>query len=160
MLTQRLRDLAQAGVIDRRILPPPNSARVYELTARGRQLEPVLLALGRWGSVTPPPSPDAELGVDALVLALRTLFDPKAAAGLDATVELRLDDQPFRARVTEGALDVTRGTSERPDAVITADPPSLAAVLWHGARARALEISGDRRTGERFLKLFPLPTDD
>ena len=157
VLTQRLRELAQAGVIERRTLPPPNSARVYELTSRGRQLEPALIALGRWGSVAPPPSPDAELGVDALVLALRTLFDPQAAAGVDVTVELLLDDQPFRARVAGGELDVRRGSAEGPDAVITAGPQTLAAVLWHGARAGALQVSGDRRTGERFLELFPLP---
>ena len=107
-----------------------------------------------------PPAPDAGLGVDALVLALRTLFDAHAAAGLDATVDLRLDDQPFHARVAGGELDVERGGPDQPDAVITADPQSLAAVLWHGADAGALEVSGDRPAGERFLKLFPLPADD
>src|SRR5512132_494521 len=51
VLAQRLRELEEAGVVRRTTLPPPNAARVYELTARGRELEPVLLALGRWGSV-------------------------------------------------------------------------------------------------------------
>ncbi|MBA3408074.1 MAG: helix-turn-helix transcriptional regulator [Solirubrobacterales bacterium] len=159
VLTQRLRELAQAGVLTRVTLPPPNSARVYELTASGRRLEPVLLALGRWGSVAPPPSADAELGVDALVLALPTLFDARAAGALNTTVELRLNEQPFRASVADGHLDVERGSAERPDAVITADPASLAAVLWHGGRAGALQVAGNRRSVARFLRLFPLPTE-
>ena len=141
------------------MLPPPNSARVYELTASCRELSPWPLALGRWGSVTPPPSPDAELGVDAgsRSRSAGTLFDPHAAARLDVTVELRLDDQPFRARVAGGELDVRRGSAERPDAVITADPPSLAAVLWHGpapARSRSPETAGPASGS---CKLFPLP---
>src|SRR3954452_5144800 len=50
VLAQRLRDLEAAGVVARRTLPPPAASRVYELTDRGRELEPVLRALGRWGS--------------------------------------------------------------------------------------------------------------
>ena len=37
-------------------LPPPAGSRIYELTERGRALEPVVLALGRWGSVAPVPA--------------------------------------------------------------------------------------------------------
>ncbi len=118
-----------------------------------------MLALGRWGSVAPSPSADAELVVDALVLALPTLFETRAAGALNTTVELRLNEQPFRASVADGHLDVERGSAERPDAVITADPASLAAVLWHGGRAGALQVAGDRRSVARFLRLFPLPTE-
>src|SRR5436305_6859781 len=49
MLTDRLRELEAHGVVHRRILPPPAASSVYELTARGRKLEPVLDALGVWG---------------------------------------------------------------------------------------------------------------
>src|SRR5437763_16199667 len=47
MLAARLRELEQAGVVRRGELPPPAASRVYELTERGRGLEPVILALGR-----------------------------------------------------------------------------------------------------------------
>ena len=50
VLAQRLRDLESAGVVRRDTLGPPASVAVYELTERGRELRPVLLALGRWGS--------------------------------------------------------------------------------------------------------------
>src|SRR4051794_28425059 len=76
VLAQRLRELEDAEVVTRRTLDPPAGSRVYELTPRGRELEPVVLALGRWGSAAPFPAHDAGIGVDAFVLALKTLFEP------------------------------------------------------------------------------------
>jgi DNA-binding HxlR family transcriptional regulator len=163
VLSQRLRDLEQAGIVQRRTLPPPAGSRVYELTEWGRELEPVLLALGRWGSRAPFPPGDEPLGVDAFILALETVFDPSAAEGLTATYELRLGEQSFTARVGEGRLEVARATPERPDAVISADPAALTAVLWHGRglaeaqRAGEITIAPNRFAAGRFLKLFPAP---
>src|SRR6201993_4693852 len=53
VLSQRLRDLEDAGVVRRQLLAPPAGVPVYELTDRGRDLEPALLELGRWGSQQP-----------------------------------------------------------------------------------------------------------
>ena len=55
VLAQRLRDLEQSGIVRRGTLPPPAGSRIYELTERGRELEPVVIALGRFGSVAPFP---------------------------------------------------------------------------------------------------------
>jgi DNA-binding HxlR family transcriptional regulator len=159
VLAQRLRELEAADVVRRDTLPPPAASKIYELTARGRELEPVILALGRWGSVAPFPSAgDATLGPDALVLALKTLFDPAGARGLEATYELRLDEQPFTVRVAGGRLEAERGAPEDADATIRASPSALAQVLWHGATAGAeVSIAGRHRAAQRFLRLFPLP---
>jgi DNA-binding HxlR family transcriptional regulator len=160
MLAQRLRELEQAGVVQRAKLPPPAGARVYELTPWGRQLEPVVLALGRWGSQAPFPPESGELGVDAMVLALKTVFNPARAGRLcGETFELRLDDTPFALRVGETTLHASRGSATDPVAVITTEPGILQQVLWHDrpVRAGGLEIGGDRRAAERFLALFPIP---
>ena len=163
VLAERLRGLEGAGIVHRRTLPPPAASRVYELTDWGRELEPVVLAFGRWGSRAPFPSGDAPLGVDALVLALRTLFDPRAADGLRASYELRLGEQRFHARVAGGRLELTHASAEHPDVIIETDPATLAAVLWHdrrldaAARAGAIRIDGNRAVVERFLELFPPP---
>jgi DNA-binding HxlR family transcriptional regulator len=157
VLSQRLRELEAAGVVRRVTLAPPAASRIYELTDRGRELEPVVLELGRWGSRAPVPSPEAKLGPDSAVLALKTLFDPAAAGDLTGTFELRLDGQPFRARVGRGRFDVARGSADQPDAVIESDPNTLAAVLWQDARDE-LRIDGDRRAATRFLQLFRLPS--
>ena len=161
ILAQRLRELEQSGVVQRAKLPPPAGARVYELTDWGRQLEPVVLALGRWGSQAPFPPDAGDLGVDAMVLALKTVFDPDRAKGLrDQTFELRLGETPFAVGVDETSVQATRGPATDPVATITTDPGTLQQVLWRGrpVRAGGLEIDGDRRAGERFLTLFPAPS--
>lgn len=163
VLSQRLRELEAAGLLSRRMLAPPAASRVYELTDRGRALEPVLLALGEWGSAAPVPPGNPPLGVDSTIIALRTLFDARAAGDLAATYELRLGDQIFRARVADGELEVERGEAPEADATIVSDPWPLGGLLWQGyaledaERAGDVSVEGDRRAAARFLQLFPLP---
>jgi DNA-binding HxlR family transcriptional regulator len=163
VLAQRLRDLERVGVLRRRTLPPPAGSRVYELTEWGRELEPAVLALGRWGSSAPFPPGDAPLGVDSTMLALKAQFSPAAADGVDATYELRLGEHRFEMRVADGRLSIARGDAVRPDAVIETGTGTLREVLWRGRklaeaqRAGAIAIDGDRRAAARFLELFPLP---
>ena len=77
VLSERLRDLEQAGIVRRRKLPPPWGSQVYELTEWGTGLEPVVTHLGAWGARSPFPPTDKGLGTDSIVLALRSLFDPE-----------------------------------------------------------------------------------
>jgi DNA-binding HxlR family transcriptional regulator len=163
VLSQRLRDLEESGVVSRRRLAPPAGSRVYELTDRGRQLEPIVIELGRWGSNAPFPPGDAGIGVDSTVIALMSLFDPDAADGLDASYELRFGEQRFRARVADGRFEVARGGADDPDGTIDTDPGTLAALLWQGRRltealdSGAVRVEGNRAAVRRFLGLFPLP---
>ena len=166
VLAQRLRELEAAGVLRRRTLAPPAGSRVYELTTRGRALEPVLIELGRWGTFAPAPPGNPRLGVDSTMIALRTLFDAGVAGDLVAIYEVRLGDQVFRAEVEDGAFNLARGEAPDADATITSDPMTLAGVLWEGysladaERAGDLAVEGDRRAAALFRKLFPLPEPD
>jgi len=163
VLAQRLRELEEAGIVRRGKLPPPAASRIYELTERGRELEPVVVELGRFGSVAPFPPGEAEIGVDALAVALKSLFAPSATDGLPATYELRLGEDRFRAEIAGGRFDIARGTADAPDATIESDPGTLATVLWHGRRLRdaqragELTITGSEESARRFLAMFPLP---
>jgi len=163
VLSQRLRDLEEAGVVQRGTLPPPAASRIYELTEWGRGLEDVILALGNWGVRSPSLPREAGMSVDCHMLALRTLFDPEAADGLDASYQLRVDGQRFRARVCDGRFELSRGTLEDPDATITTDSDTLTALLWAGRkldearRAGDIEVAGDEKAVARFLLLFPHP---
>lgn len=49
LLSGRLKELEEAGLISREEAPPPIATTLYSLTANGRALEPVLEALGVWG---------------------------------------------------------------------------------------------------------------
>ena len=163
ILAQRLRELEELGIVRRGKLPPPAGSRIYELTERGQQLEPVVLELGRFGSVAPFPPGEAQFGVDALAIALKSLFAPSATDGLPATYELRLGEDRFKVQIVGGRLDIARGRAEAPDATIEADPGTLATVLWHGRkldearRSGDITLVGDRRAAARLLALFPLP---
>jgi DNA-binding HxlR family transcriptional regulator len=163
VLAQRLRELEQSGIVRRGKLPPPAGSRIYELTDRGMELEPVVLELGRFGSVAPFPPGEAEIGIDALAIALKSLFAPSATDGLPATYELRLGEDRFRAEVAGGRFDIARGTAQAPDATIESDPRTLATVLWHGRKLRDAEragevtITGSEEAAKRFLAMFPLP---
>jgi DNA-binding HxlR family transcriptional regulator len=157
VLSQRLRELEGAGVLRRGTLPPPSGARVYELTEWGQELEPLVLGLGRWGSRAPFPGGAAELGPDSFVIALKTLFDPAAAGGLDATFSLVLGAAHFRLTVRDGRLTATRGEAETADVTIEADPGALAAVLWHGAPVEGIAVEGDAALFRLFRALFPAP---
>jgi DNA-binding HxlR family transcriptional regulator len=166
VLTQRLRQLEQAGVLRRTALPPPVSGQAYTLTDRGRGLEPVLHALGRWGSQEGFERVTHDLSVDAFAVALSTVFEPANAHGLDTTLALVVDGDPLVVEVHDGTLEVRRGTAEQPDARIMGSVAALREVLWRGrpladAEAdRSVAVGGLRTVVQPFLKLFspPVPT--
>jgi DNA-binding HxlR family transcriptional regulator len=162
MLTHRLAELERAGVLRRRRLGPPASAQGYELTDRGLDLEPVLLALGRWGSRTPTAS-SAELSVDALALAMRTTFDPVRAGDLRVRCELRLDGDRLAAEVRDGTFTLVRGAAEAPEVVLETTAATARALIFGGSPLPAAEdaglvtVQGDREAADRLLALFPRP---
>lgn len=174
VLTQRLDELRTLGVIERRALEVPPNASVYALTPWGQQLEPVLVALARWGSRATP-VPRGELSVDALLLALRTTLDPARADGTALLVELRIAGSIYRAGIADGALAITRCTAanvdddphaERDDAAATIelDATTLRRIVFGdlglaaAREAGAVQITGDARAAARFLGSFRRPT--
>src|SRR5216683_7345222 len=50
ILSARLRELEDSGIVRRRILPRPATGVVYELTEYGQDLEDIVLRLGLWGA--------------------------------------------------------------------------------------------------------------
>jgi putative sterol carrier protein len=163
VLAQRLRELEQTGVVRKRRLPPPAASQVYELTEWGRELESVLVALGRWGARAPLDPECMGMSVDSHVVSLATLFDPERAGDFEARLELRMGEDTFRAVIAGGEIDAGHGEVPAPDAVLTLDPGTLLGLI-HGEisvadalASGALAIDGDRAKVERFVGLFPLP---
>lgn len=163
VLAQRLRELEAAGVLRRRKLGPPVSSQVYELTEWGSELEPVVVALGRWGSRSPLADDRLEMSVDAHAIALKADFDPNAAGDLNARYQLRLGGEPFRIDVADRRIEVARGEAPEPDAAIETEPATLAEVLWGGSsladalRSGAIKVKGSKTEAKRFFSLFPPP---
>lgn len=142
VITQRLSDLTEAGVVRRRRLPAPASVQVYELTERGCGLEPVLLHLGRWGSDLPYSSERRVLGHDSLVLSLKAAWDPRRGADLAGVYDLRIDREAFALTVEGGTLTAARGPAASPDAVLKTDAQTLTAIVTGRLSAQAALASG------------------
>jgi DNA-binding HxlR family transcriptional regulator len=163
VLSQRLGDLEDSGVVRRRQLPPPAASWVYELTDWGQELEPVLQGLGRWGARSPDLPRGSAISLATLITAMKTMFYPPAAQDLNATLALRLGQEDFGVRVENSRLSVTPGAPARPDAAIRGDVQTLGALIFGGqslaeAEARGtVVVGGDRPVAERFLRIFRLP---
>jgi DNA-binding HxlR family transcriptional regulator len=154
VLTQRLGELEAAGVVQRRSA----GGAPYELSDWGRELHPILLQLGRWGARAQH-RPVAELGVDALLLALESTFLPLNAAELRARYELRLGEERFTVDIANQSIAIQRGSPRKPDAIIETDPATLRALVF-GDRKLAgapVELRGDVRLARSFFRLFARP---
>ena len=157
VLTQRLAELEERGLARRRMLPPPASAQVYEATEWGLEAEPVIQALGRWAARSPMHDPTLPLSGVSILLSFRTMIDEKRARKLDARIGFVFGKDRYVARVRKGRIKVAQGAVEECDAIISAPPTALAAVVYGGAPIDLLGISGDRSVAEKFVTLFVLP---
>ncbi|NVB81762.1 MAG: helix-turn-helix transcriptional regulator [Kofleriaceae bacterium] len=161
VLSQRLDELLEAGVVSRRQLDPPARTWVYELTPWGRDLEPVLLALAQWGSRATP-VPRGDLSADALLLALRTTLD-RARATSPLTIDLWLDRDRYRVHIEHGEIDLARAPAPDADASIETDATTLRRIVFGDlavadARAKGtIKIDGNARAAARFLDSFRRP---
>lgn len=141
VLSQRLKDLDAAGVVQREVHGPPVSGTVYSLTDRGVALEPILIQLGRWGREQPLDA-TGPMSVDALLLAFRTTFDSNTAGDLEATVELCIDDNRVWARVSGGMLTMSRGSEPTAHAVVTGGVSAVRTLVYRGGTVRDAVATG------------------
>jgi DNA-binding HxlR family transcriptional regulator len=128
LITDRLHELEDRGVVHRRRLPPPAGAWVYELTEWGRALEPIVLALGGWGLSVPLPPAPRTLSATSALLFLRGVAhpDPKAPP---TTCRLDLDERVWTVEVAAGRVHVQPGEPARADVSVHTDPETLVALL-------------------------------
>jgi DNA-binding HxlR family transcriptional regulator len=163
VLSARLKELEEAGIVRRRVLPRPAGGVGYELTEYGRELEDVVLRLGLWGAKSMPEArPDEIVTADTLLLGLRSTFRSEAARKLRAGFELRLGEVVVHARVDDGALEVDEGPLSDPDLVLETDVALHPLLTGELSPAEAIEsgrvrITGKRELFERFVEVFHIP---
>jgi hypothetical protein len=114
---------------------------VYELTEWGRELEPIVLALGSWGVRVPLPPAPTTLSATSVLLFLRTSAhpDPKAPATI---YRLELDDRVWTLRTVAGQVHVEPGEPSRADVCLRTDPETLNALLGDPAALDAAVSDG------------------
>jgi DNA-binding HxlR family transcriptional regulator len=163
VLSARLKELEDAGIVRRTVLQRPASGIGYELTEYGRELEDIVLRLGLWGAKTMPEArPDDIVTLDTLLLALRCTFQPEAARDVRAGYELRLGEIVVHARVDHGDLDVGEGPLPDADLVLETDLSLHPLLTGELSPAKALEsgrvrITGSRKQFTRFVEIFQIP---
>ncbi|GIF65017.1 HxlR family transcriptional regulator [Asanoa ishikariensis] len=154
MLTDRLRELASRDVVRQRRLPPPTASVVYELAEVGRELEPIVLALGAWGLRFPMPAAPAQLSATSVLLFLRE----SRRAVAPGTYRFELDDRVWTIASRAGAVTVSPGEPMRAEASLRTDPATLNALLsGTSSLADALAtgeaiVSGDEASLRRLLE--------
>ena len=117
LLATRLRTLEQNGLVRRRRLPRPAASTVYELTDVGRELEPAMLDLMRWGSRwMTRPEPDTVVRASWFALALKSLLPPASVGDAKGDIELVTEDEVIHLHVADGAIEVASEPVEAPDA--------------------------------------------
>ena len=157
VLTQRLAELEDRGLLVRKRLPPPASVQVYEATPWALEVVPVIGKLGRWAARSPLHDPTLPISHASIMLSLETMIDPATAGDLKGRVGFRFGNVSYYATLQDGKLHAERGTAEGCDVVMTATPEGLAAVIYGGAPLESLGVEGDIALAKRFVTLFPLP---
>ena len=157
VLSQRLGELEQRGLVRRRRLPPPADVQVYEATEWGLEAEPIIHALGRWAACSPRHDPTLPISGVSILLSFRTMISDKRAKGVDARIGFRFGPDDYVARIRKGGIKVARGSLEGCDVVLSGAPATLAAVVYGGQPLDLLGVTGDRALAEKFTTLFVLP---
>jgi DNA-binding HxlR family transcriptional regulator len=164
VLTARLRELEETGIVQRRLQPRPGAGVVYELTDYGMELEEPVLALGFWGARTlGPPEEGDFVSTDALALALRGSFRAREARGPKRLYELLVDGKPLRVSVKNAEVTVPAPSSDTPDLVLSAPAGALSALIGgvldvdEAVTSGRLEITGDVTEARRFFTMFRFP---
>jgi DNA-binding HxlR family transcriptional regulator len=157
IVADRLRELEGHGVVGRRTLPPPAASSVYELTEHGRELEPIVLALGGWGLRFPLPPTPGPLSAVSVLLFLRgsARLDPAAPP---ASYRLDLDGSVWTMRTAAGAMQIEPGEPATSDVAVRTSTMTLNALIGDPAALdaaladEAVVATGDEDALRRLLQ--------
>jgi DNA-binding HxlR family transcriptional regulator/putative sterol carrier protein len=165
LLATRLKELEGEGLLRRTTLPPPAGSAVYELTERGRDLEPVLMGLARWGvDLLGEPRPGEAFRPVWAAQAMKATFRPEAARWVRETYEFRVGGDVFHVRVDDGVSEPEYGPAFEPDLVIQTDSDTFLSLVSgvlempDAIATGRLEVQGDPESLTRAGEIFGLPT--
>lgn len=146
LLTDRLRDLEESGIVTRSTGPRPTATTVYSLTERGKALKPVIAALGNWaGPLLAHASPHDEFRSYWMMLPGRLHLRDNTPRKPPATLEVRAGEEPITITARSGWVHIQRGASEKPDAVLSGSPDVILGLLMG-----RIELAQARAKGAHF----------
>ncbi|HWT29449.1 MAG TPA: helix-turn-helix domain-containing protein [Propylenella sp.] len=176
LLSKRLKELEQAGIV-RRVASPVEAGVVeYHLTRSGRDLKPVIEAIGLWGQRWVEANPSLQnLDADLLMWDMRRNLDPAPMPRRRVVIEFQYPEQPAKHRhywlvLAPGAevdlCSVDPGFDV--DLYVTTDLRTMTSI-WMGLTAirdalaaNALMLTGDRQLAadiQKWLRLSPFAAE-
>lgn len=164
VLTNRLKELEQNGIVRRRTLPRPASAIVYELTEYGKRLDPIVRELGLWGAQSlGEPGEEEIITTDSMIMALRSTFRPEAAGDVQVDYEFHFGPIVIHARINDGSIFVAEGSLPDADLIVQAGPGVKDLLAGEVSAGEAIEsgivqLEGDPALLDLFTEMFQIPT--
>lgn len=164
LLTTRLTSLIESNVVRRTSLPPPASAQVYELTEIGREVQPAIRELIRWGGrFLFPPVPGDVFEPDWVLLGLDAIAKrspvPEISVGLlvshgKKSADFTVVGSGSGTAIQRGIRDC-KGTLEAPfDAVLQIVATSVS--LQDAIEAKRAKVTGSMTLVRKLPLLFDL----
>ena len=165
LLSKRLQQLSRAGIVERRAAG--GDVR-YVITPAGRELRPVVVALGTWGTRWIGELGDEDLDPKLLLWDMHRNVDHAALPEGRTVVHFRFPDAPVRARdwwmvITAGDADVCDVDPGHPVAVTVTAPLRRMVEVWRGdlpwseaLRSGAVELSGSPASRRGLPRWFTL----
>jgi DNA-binding HxlR family transcriptional regulator len=142
VLSSRLRDLVARGFVE---VESGRARGRYQVTERGRSLEPVISAVARWylhhglDDLQVDPTGFTSTSARSILESLPFLLREERAGGVDLTFEIRLTGRGggvWTVHVADGTCTVREGFAERADVRYTAEARLWCAVALGAAEAR------------------------
>ena len=158
LLSQRLKELEAAGVLDRIASASEPGVFEYQLTPSGQELRPIVEAFGIWGQRWVETEPSLQnLDVSLLMWDMRRGLDPKPMPGRRSVIQFQYPELPASRRVwwllvdpeTVDLCSVDPGFDV--DLYVSTDLRTMTAIWmgWDSVRAavgsQRMFLTGDRK---------------
>ncbi len=161
LLAERLKELQDAGLVDRAELPPPIARTVYSLSDVGWQRVPAILQSIAWLGLDrlDPIEAGPVAPLTGFLAGFVIPFDPAKAAGLTAAYRVEIDGRRFEFAMDHGRMAAAHG---KPDVTVTATAADLATARLGSTEAkrntalRHITFEGDRNAVENLREAFAL----
>jgi DNA-binding HxlR family transcriptional regulator len=163
LLADRLRELENAGLVDREELPPPVARTVYTLSGTGwRKVLPVVKAIATFGLDMVEPDESALTPLNGFLAGILLAFEPAEADDLKASYRIDIDDRRFEFAVDDGGLAAAQGPSAVTVTATAADMITArlgATTAERKAALRRVKFDGDTAAVDTMRRVFSLSGD-
>jgi DNA-binding HxlR family transcriptional regulator len=161
LLAERLKELQEAGLVDRADLPAPIGRTVYTLSDIGWQrVLPILQSIAWFGLDRLDPIGDGPASpLNGFLAGILLGFDSGSASGLEETCRAEIDGRRFEFAITQGRL---AGAHGEPSVTLTASAADLVNARLGSSEAkrkaalRRVNVEGDPQTVSAVRQAFSL----